>query len=237
MRCAIYTRYSTDRQSDASTADQLRVCRERAAREGWSIAAQFSDEGISCAALGNRPAVQQLQQQAFPRAFDVVLVTDLSRLSRNQGDLLKLIERLRFRGVRVLGVQDAFDSSARIARMQAGLSGIIGEEFRATIRDRTYSALQMRALNKAATGGRPYGYDNDRRPKEPEASVAREIFERYAAGETQLAIASDLNHRGVPSPGAAWKRKVRRVDGRWLVWQPLPSVVGDMDNGRLRTHD
>jgi hypothetical protein len=59
-----------------------------------------------------------MQQQAFARAFDVLLVTDLSRLSRNQGDLLKLIERMRFRRVRVLGVQDAFDSSARIARMR-----------------------------------------------------------------------------------------------------------------------
>jgi site-specific DNA recombinase len=195
--------------------------------------AEFSDEGISGAAIGNRPAIQRLQQQAFAREFDVILVTDLSRLSRNQGDLLKLIERLRFRGVRVLGVQDAFDSDARVARMQAGLSGIIGEEFRATIKDRTYSALQMRAKNGAPTGGRPYGYDSKRQPVEPEASIAREIFTRYAAGESQHAIASDLNRRGVPSPGASWHRASRRSDGRWLVSAIHAILHNEMYVGRL----
>lgn len=130
---------------------------------------------------------------------------------------MKLIERVRFRGVRVMGVQDGFDSLASSSRMQAGLSGIIGEEFRATIRDRTYSALQMRAKQGSVTGGRAYGYDNQRRISEPAASIVREIFARHAAGESMRAIACDLNARGVPSPGSTWKRSRRRVDGRWLV--------------------
>ena len=214
MRAVIYARYSTDAQSEASIADQLRVCREYAARHGWHVASEHSDEGISGAALGNRPGV--LAALSSVQRGDVLLVTDLSRLSRSQ-DLAPLLSRLRHRGVRVLGVHDGYDSESRTARMQAGLSGIMSEEFRAMVADRTRSALEMRARERRATGGRAYGYDSQRRIVPAEAAIVREIFQRFAAGESMRQIATDLNLRGVPSPGYSWARRVRRKDGRWLV--------------------
>lgn len=196
-----YARFSTEMQAESSIEDQLRVCREYAAARGWTIAAEFGDRGISGAALGNRPGAQA----AIAAARDVLLVNDLSRLSRSQ-DLAPLLSRLRHRGVRVLGVQDGYDSDSRTARMQAGLSGIMSEEFRAMIADRTRSALQMRAKDGRPTGGKAYG----------DPAVVREIFERFAAGETMRAIASDLNGRGVPSPGSSWKPR-SRARGNWVV--------------------
>ena len=47
MRVAIYARYSSDNQRDASIADQLRICREFAARQGWSVVQEFTDHAIS----------------------------------------------------------------------------------------------------------------------------------------------------------------------------------------------
>ena len=38
IRAALYARYSSDQQSSASIADQQRICRERALREGWHVA-------------------------------------------------------------------------------------------------------------------------------------------------------------------------------------------------------
>jgi site-specific DNA recombinase len=46
---AIYARYSSDLQREASIEDQNRICRERAAKEGWSIYQEYSDSGISAA--------------------------------------------------------------------------------------------------------------------------------------------------------------------------------------------
>ena len=51
MRVAIYARYSTDLQRAASIEDQVRLCLERAAREGWKVVRQISDRGISGASL------------------------------------------------------------------------------------------------------------------------------------------------------------------------------------------
>ncbi len=179
------------------------MCREHAERHGWPVISVHQDQGISGAALGNRPGVQTVLGTL--EAGDVLLVMELSRLSRSQ-DLAPLLLRLRHRGARVIGVQDGYDSESRTARMQAGLSGIMSEEFRTMVADRTRSALEMRAREGKPTGGK--AYEN--------VEIVREIFTRFADGESLKTIASDLNRRAVPSPGADWKPRAR-PRGRWLV--------------------
>ena len=51
MKVAIYAGYSSDNQRDASIADQIRICREFAARQGWSVIQEFTDHAISDATL------------------------------------------------------------------------------------------------------------------------------------------------------------------------------------------
>jgi site-specific DNA recombinase len=203
VRAFIYARYSTDRQTESSIEDQTRTCADFAAAHGWQLAGEFVDRGISGAAIGNRPGVQSVL--AVLTRGDVLLVNDLSRLSRSQ-DLSPLLARLRHRGVRVLGVQDGYDSDARTARMQAGLSGIMSEEFRSMVADRTRSALEQRARDGRPTGGKAFD----------DPQLVREIFSRFANGETLRAIAQALNARGVPSPGANWKAR-SRPRGKWFV--------------------
>lgn len=101
--------------------------------------------------------------------------------------------------------------------MHAGLSGIMSEEFRAQIAARTHSALDMRARDGRATGGKCYGYSNTGEVIETEAAIVREVFKRAATGESQKTIAADLNVRGIPAPGAKWSRKLRRSDGLWFT--------------------
>jgi DNA invertase Pin-like site-specific DNA recombinase len=213
MRTAVYSRFSTDRQNESSIADQVRICTEHATRQGWRITEHFEDQGISGTALGNRPGVLRMREAALARRFDVLLVTDLSRLARSE-DLPPLIQRLKFNGVRVIGVQDGFDSQARTARMQAGMAGIMGAEFIAMVSARTYSALETRARAGRPTGGKCYGY-RDGAVDTVEAGVVREIFERFADGESYLSIAAGLNRHGVASPGSSWKRSQRRAAG-WM---------------------
>ena len=51
MKVAIYARYSSENQRDASIADQMRVCREFAERQSWTIAENYSDHAVSGATL------------------------------------------------------------------------------------------------------------------------------------------------------------------------------------------
>lgn len=213
MKAAIYSRFSTERQTYSSIADQVRICTEYAQRQGWEVVERYSDAGISGAATGNRPGFLRMRADGMARRFTVLLVIDTSRLARSQ-ELAPLIDRFRFQGVRVIGVQDSFDSASGTADMQAGLSGIMSVEFRRMVKARTYAALEGRAKQGKATGGRAYGY-RDGQVDKGEAFIVREIFGRFADGATTRAIAAELNGRRIPSPGSSWKRTERRATG-WM---------------------
>lgn len=69
LRAAIYAPYSTDKQTESSIADQVRVCTEWAKRERLKIGEVFKDKGISSAAVGNRPGFLSMMEAAQCGAF------------------------------------------------------------------------------------------------------------------------------------------------------------------------
>ena len=85
VRAALYARVSSDLQSPASIDDQLRVCAERAAKEGWEVVESYIDQGIPGTSLSRR-GIQKLLEDAA-RTFDIILTESLDRLSRDQEDL------------------------------------------------------------------------------------------------------------------------------------------------------
>ena len=71
-RVAIYARYSSDLQSDASIEDQIRLCQERIDKEGWFLKTAFKDHGLSGATM-LRPGIQELIGSALKGEFDGLL--------------------------------------------------------------------------------------------------------------------------------------------------------------------
>jgi hypothetical protein len=71
LKVAIYARYSSDNQREASIADQLRVCREHAACQGWTVTEEFTDHAVSGATL-LRTGFQGLMRDALDGRFDVL---------------------------------------------------------------------------------------------------------------------------------------------------------------------
>lgn len=72
-RVALYARYSSDNQREASIEDQFRICRKQAKREKWKIVSTYKDAGISGASMILRPGIQSLLQDAQAEQFDMVL--------------------------------------------------------------------------------------------------------------------------------------------------------------------
>src|SRR5690242_11375711 len=107
LRCGVYARYSSDRQSPASIDDQLRKCREFAAANGWELLEDhvYTDHEVSGVGT-DRPGYGKLLEAAAkrPLPFDVLLLDDTSRLSRNLGNTMNVMEWLKFIGVRVIAV-------------------------------------------------------------------------------------------------------------------------------------
>src|SRR5262249_54811418 len=113
LRTAAYARYSSDRQSPASITDQLRKCREYAEKQGWLYQEEhvYVDEALSGAGA-DRPALLRLLETAAqtPRPFDIVLLDDTSRLSRNTGETLRFYEKLNFADIRIVAVSQGIDT-------------------------------------------------------------------------------------------------------------------------------
>ena len=106
MRAAIYARFSTDLQSAASIDDQVRVCRERIEREGWTyLHASYCDRAMSGTSQ-LRPDYQKLLEDARHRLFDIVVAEALDRLSRDQEHVAHLYKQLTFSGIKLFTLSE-----------------------------------------------------------------------------------------------------------------------------------
>jgi DNA invertase Pin-like site-specific DNA recombinase len=117
VKVAIYARYSSDNQRDASIADQLRVCREFATRQGWTGVQEFTDHAISGATL-LRSGLQALMRDALNQRFDIVLAEALDRFSRDQEDTAGLFKRLTFAGVNIVTLAEGDITHAPARRVE-----------------------------------------------------------------------------------------------------------------------
>jgi len=226
MKAATYSRYSSDQQRETSIADQRRNCQRYAEREGWKIVAQYEDKAIS-GSKRDRAGYQQMLADAEAKAFDVLLVDDLSRFSRDDIETKTAIRRLKHWGVRLIGVSDGFDSDSKGAKVQASVRGLMNELYLDDLAEKTHRGLTGKALAGFNTGGRAYGYRHipiedktktdhlgrplvtavKRVPDPKQAKIIKQIFEWYTEGYSARWIADELNRRNVPSPGANWKRE------------------------------
>jgi DNA invertase Pin-like site-specific DNA recombinase len=223
-RCAIYARYSSDLQSPASIEDQVRLCRAHAERQGWTVVATFEDAALSGFGIEHRPGYQQLVAAALasPPGFDVILVEDLSRLTRDMAELLRLHHRLRLRGVELVGVSDGIATGRQGGKVQLAVKGLVNELYLDDLRDKTHRGLSGRIARGLSAGGRIFGYRTVPVPSESasprkttsaryeidpaEAVIVRRIFQDYAAGRSLVSMAHQLNVEGVPFPAKDTRR-------------------------------
>ena len=209
MKVAVYARYSSDNQRDASIADQLRVCRDFSSRQGWTIVQEFTDHAISGATL-LRSGFQALMRDALNQRFDIVLAEALDRFSRDQEDTAGLFKRLTFAGVNIVTLAEG-----DITHLHVGLKGTMNALFLKDLADKTRRGLRGRVEVGKSGGGLCYGYKvtrarpdgvattGDREIVAAEAEVIRRIFRDYAAGLSPRALAKRLNAEGCPGPGGA----------------------------------
>ena len=127
FRCAVYTRYSSDLQSETSSEDQIRNCRTLAQQKGWDVLDEYirSDEELTGRTLFGREGLADLLRlaQQRPRPFDCILIDDTSRLGRDLPDVLKVCDMFMHHGVFIYFVSDRLDSreeSFRIVHLVKG---------------------------------------------------------------------------------------------------------------------
>ena len=213
MPAAIYARYSSDKQSESSIGDQIRLCREWLDRDGLEPSSQTYVDRATSGASMLRPGIQALIEDCMAGRVDLVLAEALDRISRDQADVANLYKRLTFAGIRLVTLAEG-----EIGDLHVGLKGAMNSIYLKDLAQKTWRGLRGRVEAGRSGGGNSYGYDVVQRigtDDEParglrcinadEARIVIRIFEAYVAGRSPRRIARDLNRDGVPGPsGKAW---------------------------------
>jgi DNA invertase Pin-like site-specific DNA recombinase len=200
MKAVIYARYSSDSQREESIDGQLRECKEYADRQNLIIVGTYIDRALS-AKSDNRPEFQKMVSDSSKRQFEVVLVWKLDRFARNRVDSATYRAILRRNGVKVVSAKENISEGPEGIILEAILEGM-AEYYSAELAVKIKRGQTENALKCRYNGGFvPFGYRvNENKLFEADpvtAPIVREMFERYADGQTVAEISAALNGRGV----------------------------------------
>lgn len=196
----IYARYSSDKQNEMSIEGQIKECREYAEANDIFILQEYIDRAFT-ATSDKRPNFLRMIDDSRYGNFDVVLVYQFDRFSRNKNDSGYYKKILADNGVKVVSAKEqiADDSSGVITE---GLLEVFADYFSKQLSEKVQRGMRLRAEQCKYNGGTiTFGYAVDKDGyyiiDEKTAPIVQEIFERIAAGETARAIRDSLNARGI----------------------------------------
>jgi site-specific DNA recombinase len=245
VRTAIYARYSSQLQNSRSIDGQLADCRDRCAREGWTIVAEFQDAAISGAKgidHAARPGLNALLAAVRAGGIDQVVTDTTSRIARHERDSIDIRDTLAFAGCRWFTLADGV-----VEGLTASIKAAVDAQQRRDLAHNIRRGQRTSVAQGRAPAGLAYGYRqanriDDRggfvrglREIDPDqAEVVRRIFAEIAAGQSARAVAERLNADRIPSPrGGSWSNSTilgdrKRANG--LVKNRL--YIGELIVGR-----
>jgi DNA invertase Pin-like site-specific DNA recombinase len=211
MRAAIYSRKSTSEEEkhedNKSVVRQTEHAKAFAKKRGWTVDPEhvYEDDGISGAEFKNRPGLLRMLNHL--REFDVIVMSELSRLGRDQVLTSKTLADIEAAGIQVwlylTSEQLKFDTA--IDRFMVSAVSFAAELEREKAGQRSRDALKRRAEAGYNAGGACFGYDNvkvfdgdkklhtDYKINPAQADTIRRIFTMYAAGFGHVTIARCMN--------------------------------------------
>src|ERR1700759_4495131 len=207
LRCAIYTRKSTEHNLDLefnSLDAQREACEayiKSQAHEGWRLVrARYDDGGLSGASL-DRPALQELLGDIRGGKIDVIVVYKVDRLTRSLADFAKLVELFDQHSVSFVSITQQFNTTTSMGRLTLNILLSFAQFERELIGERVRDKIATSKKKGMWMGGTvPLGYDvRDRKlvVNESEAGTVVDIFRRYLRLKSVRALAEELAAGGI----------------------------------------
>jgi site-specific DNA recombinase len=208
VRCAIYTRKSTEEGLDKEFTS-LDAQREAAqayiksqAATGWTcLPSRFDDGGFTGGNM-ERPALKRLLDDIEAGKIDCVVVYKVDRLSRSLLDFARMMETFDNRQVAFVSVTQQFNTATSMGRLVLNVLLSFAQFEREIISERTRDKIAAARRKGKWVGGHPLlGYDVDPYGfklvvNEEEAARVREIFQLYCQRQGLVATVQELERRG-----------------------------------------
>jgi site-specific DNA recombinase len=207
LRCAIYTRKSTDHNLDLefnSLDAQREACEayiKSQAHEGWRPIRDHYDDGAFSGASLDRPALQRLLTEVRAGKIDIIVVYKVDRLTRSLGDFAKLVELFDQHSVSFVSVTQSFNTTSSMGRLTLNVLLSFAQFEREVIGERVRDKIAASKAKGIWVGGSvPLGYAsvNKKLVVVPEeAETVRLIFRRYLELGSIRDLVEDLDHKGI----------------------------------------
>src|SRR5258705_4363372 len=207
VRCAIYTRVSTDQGLDQEF-NSLDAQYEAAsayiksqAHAGWTLIRSRYDDGGYSGGSTDRPDLQKLLDDIRSRKIDVIVVYKVDRLTRSLADFAKLVELFDAHGVSFVSFTQQFNTTTSIGRLTLNVLLSFAQFEREVTSERIRDKIAASKRKGLWVGGMaPLGYDTkDRRitVNEAEAERVRTIFRSYLKLGSLNLLMADLRKRSI----------------------------------------
>ena len=210
LRCAIYTRVSTDSglEQDFNSLDNQREASEAyiksQAHEGWKLARERYDDGGFSGGTMDRPGLQKLLDDVRERRIDVIVVYKVDRLTRSLADFAKLVELFDANGVSFISVTQAFNTTTSMGRLTLNMLLSFAQFEREITGERIRDKVAASKKKGIWMGGAvPLGYRVENRALhaiDREAEFVRTLFRRYLELGSVVRLKEALDAEGVASP-------------------------------------
>lgn len=206
IRCAIYTRKSTDDGLDKefNTLEAQREAGENYIRsqayQGWEIIPTHYDDGGFSGGSLKRPALQQLLNDVEAGLIDMIVVYKIDRLTRSLVDFSKLVEVFDTNNCSFVSVTQNFNTYDSMGRLTLNVLLSFAQFEREVITERIRDKVSASKKKGMWMGGiLPLGYDSYNKKlviNEDEAQIVRLAFEKYLVLRSEIAVAEWLNENG-----------------------------------------
>lgn len=206
IRCAIYTRKSTEEGLDKefNTLDAQREACEAYIKsqmhEGWELVPASYDDGGYTGGNMDRPALQALMTDINAGRIDVVVVYKVDRLSRSLHDFAQMVAVFDAKQVSFVSITQQFNTTTSMGRLTLNILLSFAQFEREVIGERVRDKFAASKKKGMWMGGcPPLGYDIEHRKlvvNEKEAPLIQEIFELYPAVRSGHMLAGHLNRKG-----------------------------------------
>src|SRR5271166_6990 len=208
VRCAIYTRKSTEEglDQDFNSLDAQREAAEAyihsQAHAGWTCLPERYDDGGFTGSNLDRPALQRLLADIQAGQVDCVLTHRVDRLSRSLLDFARLMETFEQHQVAFVSVTQHFHSGTSMGRLVLNVLLSFAQFERELIAERTRDKVAAARRKGKWTGGLPcLGYDVDAHSRKlvvnaEEAARVKAIFALYLEHRGLLGVVEELGRRG-----------------------------------------
>jgi site-specific DNA recombinase len=207
VRCAIYTRVSTEQGLDQDF-NSLDAQYEAAsayiksqAHAGWTLIRSRYDDGGYSGGSTDRPDLQRLLEDIRARKIDVIVVYKVDRLTRSLADFAKLVELFDAHGVSFVSVTQQFNTTTSMGRLTLNVLLSFAQFEREVTSERIRDKIAASKRKGIWVGGNlPLGYeikDGKVAVVKEEAEQVRYIFRRYLELGSVNELVRDLGERGI----------------------------------------